>query len=81
MLLVPITRLDLDWISRIQTFQGEGFDLCFRSLVRADKLFDVGGNGQALRLCSFAKPRFKLGINRDRHGSYNRFYASAARSS
>jgi hypothetical protein len=75
-LLVPITRSSLDWISRIEAFQGEGFDLCFSSLVRGDKPFDISGNREPFRLCSLKKPRLELGINGDRQRSYNRFYAS-----
>ena len=37
MLLFPITSPNLDRISGLQTFQREGFELCFRRLVRVHK--------------------------------------------
>jgi hypothetical protein len=65
MLLFPVSGSDLDRLSRVQTFESEGFKFFFCRLVCSEETLDGGGHGKPLGFRPLSQPRLKFRVDCD----------------
>jgi len=67
MLVLPIRRTNFNRRTGVKSLKGERFQFLYSQLVRTNKAFQVGLDGQSLGFCSGTDSRLEIGMNGDTH--------------